>query len=98
MVLVVARKSANAVRRKKFRLVQHAAEHALELFAVHEGEEPAHAARGTLRHFDVFGYIRMIVNEPLHASLEAGEAIDAFRLERRMQRSEEHTSELQART
>src|SRR5712691_8029138 len=49
MVLVEARKGAHAVRRKEFRLVQHAAKHALELFAIHEGEQPAHPARGTLR-------------------------------------------------
>src|SRR2546429_5324007 len=48
----------------------HAAEHALELFAIHEGEQPAHAARGTLGHFNVFGHVRMIVDEPLHAALE----------------------------
>src|SRR6267378_2965833 len=48
MILVVARKGAHTIRRKKFRFVQHAAEHALELFAVHEREETAHTASGTL--------------------------------------------------
>src|SRR6266446_1989750 len=81
MVLVVARESPHSVWRKKLRFVQHAAKHALELLAAHEGEEASNAARGTLRHFDVLGHVRMIVNEPLHAALEAGKAIDDFRLE-----------------
>ena len=78
---MVARKSAHSVRRKEFGFVQHAAEHALEALAVHEREQPARAARGTLRHFEVFGHVRMIVDEPLHAALEARKAIDDFRLE-----------------
>src|SRR3989440_12771228 len=81
MVLVEARKGTHAIRRKKFRLIQHAAEHALELFTVHEREEPAHAARGALRHFNVFGHVRMIVDEPLHTALEARTAIDDFWIE-----------------
>src|SRR5437879_13838749 len=81
MVFVEARKGAHAIRRKKFRLIQHAAEHALELFTVHEREEPAHAARGALRHFNVFGHVRMIVDEPWHTALEARKAIDDFWLE-----------------
>src|SRR6266446_7522671 len=36
MVLVKARKGAHAVRREEFRFIQHAAEHALELLAIHE--------------------------------------------------------------
>src|SRR5260370_515874 len=81
MVLVEAREGTHSVGRKKLRFVQHAAEDALELFAIHEGKKPADAARGTLRHFDVLGHIRMIVDEPLHAALEAGKTIDDFRLE-----------------
>src|SRR6266704_5046345 len=81
MVLVKARKGTHAIRRKKFRLIQHAAEHALELFTIHEREEPAHATRGALRHFNVFGHVRMIVDEPLHTALEARKAIDDFCLE-----------------
>jgi len=38
-----ARKSAYAIGREKFRFVEHAVEDALELFAIHEGEKPAHA-------------------------------------------------------
>src|SRR6267154_2534786 len=81
MVLMEARESTHSVGRKKFRFVQHAAEDALELFAIHQGKKPADAARGTLRHFDVLGHVGMIVTEPLHAALEAGETIDDFRLE-----------------
>src|SRR5260370_432957 len=78
-----ARYAPAAVRigRKKLRFVQHAAEDALELLAIHERKQPADAARGTLRHFDVLGHIRMIVDEPLHAALEAGKTLDDFRLE-----------------
>ena len=82
VVLVKARKGAHAVRREEFRFIQHAAEYALELLAIHEGEQPAHAARGTLRHFNVFGHVRMVVDEPLHATLESGQAIDDLRLQR----------------
>src|SRR5712664_2622830 len=59
MVLMEARKGAHAVRRKEFRFIQHAAEHALELLAVHEGQQPPHSACRTLRHFYVFGHVRM---------------------------------------
>src|SRR5229473_1678676 len=82
MVLVKARKSAHPVRRKKLRFVQHAAEHALELLAAHQRKQPAHPARGALRHFDVFRHVRMIVDKPLHAALEARKAIHDLRLQR----------------
>src|SRR5437762_904430 len=73
--------SANTVRREEFVFVEHTGQHALELLAIDEREEAAHAVRRSLRHFDVFGDIRMIVYEPLHAALEAGQAIHDFRLQ-----------------
>src|ERR1700694_880538 len=36
MVVVKARKGAHAVRREEFRFIEHATEHALELFAIRE--------------------------------------------------------------
>ena len=51
------------------------------MLAIHKGQEPAHAARGTLGHFDVFGDVGVIVHKPLHAALEARKAVDDLRLE-----------------
>src|SRR5436309_15111823 len=81
MFLMVTRKGAHSVGRKEFGFVEHAAEHALEALAVDEREETPYASRRMFRHFDVLGNIRMIVNKPLHAALEAWEAIDDLRLE-----------------
>ena len=76
------RQGAHTVGREKFVFVQHAREHAPQLLAVHQRQQAAHAARGPLGHFDVLGNVRMIVDEPLHAALEARQAIHDFRLER----------------
>ena len=73
-------------------------ENALELFAIHERKQPAHAARGTLRHFNVLRHVRMIVDEPLHSALEARQAIDDFRLQRfhgKQRNQADHRTDLQ---
>src|SRR5580658_3166200 len=81
MIEVVARERANAIGRQKLGFVKHAAEDALQLFTIRERKQAANTARRTLRHFDVFRHVRVIVNKPLHAALEAGKAVDDFRLE-----------------
>ena len=58
MIEVVAGERANAVGRQKLRFVKHAAENALQLFTIRERKQAANAARGTLRHFDVFRHVR----------------------------------------
>src|SRR6516165_7210050 len=70
MIEVVARKGAYPVRGKKFRFVKHARKDTLELLAIDKGKQASHTARGTLGHFDVFGNVGMIVDEPLHAPFE----------------------------
>src|SRR6516225_9690105 len=82
MIEVVAQKGAHPVGREKFRFVEHARKDSLELLAVDKGKQPPHTARRALRHFDVFRNVGMIVDEPLHAPLEAGKAIDDFRFKR----------------
>src|ERR1700676_4824811 len=41
MLLMVAGESANAVRRKKFRFIQHAAKYPLQLLAIRQRKQPA---------------------------------------------------------
>src|SRR5438876_4564025 len=52
------------------------------MLAVDKRQQPAHAAGRALRHLNVLRHVRMIVDKPLHAALEAGKTVDDFRLER----------------
>src|SRR5580704_3176041 len=81
VIEVIAGERTDAIRRQELRFVQHAAEHALKLFAIGERKQSANTACGALRHFNVFRHVRVIVNKPLHAALESGQAVDNFRLE-----------------
>ena len=73
-------------------LVQHVAEHARQLGLGHHREEPPDLAVRAVRLDDVIGEIRPVVDEPLHAPLEPGQAIDLLGLERldREQRDQPH--------
>src|SRR5258708_10631846 len=82
MVQVITRKRADTVRRKKLRFVEHARQHTLQLLATYQRQQPPHPARRSLRHFDMLGNVWVIVDEPLHATLEPREPINDFRLQR----------------
>ncbi len=81
IILVITGKRANPVRREKFVFVQHAAEHPPQLLAVHQRQEPADAARRTLRDFKMFRQASVIVDEPLHTPLKTGKPVDHFGLQ-----------------
>src|SRR2546425_3942748 len=82
MIQVITRQSADSAGGEEFGFVEHAREDALQLLAVDERQQAADAARRPLRHFDVLRDIGMIVDEPLHAALEAGKTIHNFGFER----------------
>src|SRR5580692_1630831 len=82
MIEVVARQRTHSVGGQKLGFVQHAAENALDLFAIGERKETANSARRALRHFDMLGNVSMIVDEPLHPAFETRQPIDDFRLQR----------------
>ena len=82
MVAVVARERADAVGREELVAIQHVGEHADELRPPHDRQQPAHAAAGADGGGDVAAELRPVVDEPLHAPLEAGQPVEHVRLQR----------------
>src|SRR6516225_10026620 len=74
MVLVESGDCADTIRREKFGFVQQVPEHGYQMGAVHQRKQTTSPFL-PLRYFDMRPDIRMIVEEPEHAALEAWEVI-----------------------
>src|SRR3990172_9719982 len=72
----------NAVRPEELLRVQHEAEQSWKVVALHDREEPLHATIRLLHHLHVLSEVGMVIDEPLHASLEPTEPVHDLRLNR----------------
>src|ERR1700732_381823 len=82
MVLVVLGQSAQAIGRQEFLLVQKGFVNPLELFTVSYGQQNwRFPGGGKLGMVHVFANVWIVIENPLHALDEAGDASQVFRLE-----------------
>src|SRR6516162_5430720 len=69
------------MRREKLRLIQQVMGNVRKLVSIHKREQAPHAFAVIFLDFNVFGNVRVVVDKPLHAALEARKTVDNVLLE-----------------
>ncbi len=98
LVLMDPGKRPDAMRRQKLLFVQHELQNLAQLIAIHNRHQPTLAGAGRIHARHVCGEVRAILDEPVHAPLEARELIDQAGLQglHREQRNQpNHGTDLQ---
>lgn len=82
-IFMKLRHGSNAVRRKKFILVEHDLQNAFEAITIGNGEEQTFALSGRSRTIDLVGQLGAIVDEPTHTALKIRQLTQHIRFDRR---------------